>query len=138
MDHIGLTVKDMEAAIAFYRDVIGAEVVLDRDFGEELARVIGIPGAGSRIVHMRLGDSIIELFDYHPEGRDRRPDFRPNDYGLTHIGFYVEDFWGTYRHLQSKGVTFLGEALEIRPNVYVAYFHGAEGEICEIREIVES
>jgi len=137
MDHVGLTVKDMEAAIAFYRDVVGAEVVLDREFGEGLGRVIGQSGTSARIVHLRLGDSIIELFDYHhPEGRDRPADFAPSDYGLTHIGFYVDDFWSTYRYLQANGVTFLGEAVEIRPDVYVAYFRGVEGEICEIREIL--
>jgi hypothetical protein len=32
-------------------------------------------------------------------------------------------------------VTFLGEPVEIRPGVFVAYFQGAENEICEMREI---
>jgi hypothetical protein len=32
-------------------------------------------------------------------------------------------------------VTFLGETVEIRPGVFVAYFQGAENEICEMREI---
>ena len=137
VDHVGLTVRDMEAAIAFYRDVIGMEVALDREFGPELGRVIGHEGGCARIVHMRLGDSVVELFDYHaPEGRERRPDFRPSDLGLTHIGFRVTDFWAVYNRLLDHGVEFLGEAIEIRPNVYVAYFHGAEGEICEMREIL--
>jgi len=137
VDHVGLTVRDMDAAVAFYRDVVGMEVALDREFGPELGRVIGVPGGAARIVHMRLGDSVVELFAYHhPAGRARRTDFQPADLGLTHIGFRVDDFWGTYRRLQERGVRFLGEAIEIRPRVYVAYFYGAEGEICEIREIV--
>jgi hypothetical protein len=32
-------------------------------------------------------------------------------------------------------VTFLGKPVEIRPGVFVAYFRGAEHEICEMREI---
>ena len=137
VDHVGLTVHDMEAAIAFYRDVIGMEVALDREFGPELGQVIGSEGGCARIVHMRLGDSVVELFDYHaPEGRERRADFRPSDYGLTHIGFRVSDFWSVYERLRGNGVEFLGEAVEIRPNVFVAYFRGVEGEICEIREIL--
>ncbi len=139
VDHVGLTVRDMEAAIAFYRDVIGMEVALDREFGPELGRVIGAVGGAARIVHMRLGDSVVELFDYHhPQGRERRPDLCPADLGLTHIGFRVTDFWATYRRLRDRGVEFLGEAVEIRPNVFVAYFRGVEGEICEIREILSS
>lgn len=137
MEHVGISVKDLDAAIAWYRDVIGAEVVLDKEFGEELGRIIGVPGGCSRIVHMRLGDSMIELFDYHhPKGRERRPDFSPADMGLTHIGLSVSDFWETYRTLCERGVRFLGEPLEIRPNVYVAYFYGVEGEILEMKEVV--
>jgi hypothetical protein len=38
--------------------------------------------------------------------------------------------------LVERGVSFLGEPVEIRPGVFVAYFHGAEYEVCEMREIV--
>lgn len=137
MDHAAVSVKDMEAAIAFYRDVIGMEKVFDREFDTELARLIGIEGTRVRVVHMKLGESVVELFDYHyPQGREPRPDARQSDYGLTHIGFIVEDFWPTYRRLVERGVRFLGEPVEVRPGVFVAYFHGAEHEVCEMREIL--
>jgi catechol 2,3-dioxygenase-like lactoylglutathione lyase family enzyme len=127
----------MEKVIAFYRDVVGMEKVFDRVFEESMARLIGVEGTSVRIVHMKLGDSVIELFDYrHPVGREPRPDAQQSDYGLTHIGFIVEDFWGTYQHLLDRGVTFLGEPVEVRPGVFVAYFRGAEYEVCEIREIL--
>jgi catechol 2,3-dioxygenase-like lactoylglutathione lyase family enzyme len=135
-DHVAISVRDMEKVIAFYRDVIGMEKVFDREFDEPMARLIGVPGTKVRIVHMKLGESAIELFDYqHPKGREPRADAGQSDYGLTHIGFIVEDFWGTYQHLLDHGVTFLGEPVEIRPGVFVAYFRGAEYEVCEIREI---
>ena len=137
VDHVAVSVKDMEKAIAFYRDVIGMEKVFDREFDEELARVIDIKDTKARVVHMKLGDSVVELFDYkYPTGRDPRPDARQSDYGLVHIGFRVEDFWGTHQHLVDKGVKFLGESVEFRPGVFVAYFWGAEDEVCEIREIL--
>jgi catechol 2,3-dioxygenase-like lactoylglutathione lyase family enzyme len=135
-DHVALSVRDMEKAIAFYRDIVGMQKVFDREFDEPMARLIGVPGTQVRIVHMQLGDSVVELFDYrYPPGREPRPDAQQSDYGLTHIGFMVEDFWGTYRHLEGHGVQFLGEPVEIRPGVFVAYFRGAEREVCEIREI---
>ncbi|MBM3190553.1 MAG: VOC family protein [Chloroflexi bacterium] len=136
-DHVAMSVKDMEKAIAFYRDIIGMEKVFDREFGEGMGKLIGIKGTQVRIVHMKLNDSVVELFDYrYPKGREPRPDPQQSDYGLTHIGFMVEDFWGTYRHLVDHGVQFLGEPVEIRPGVFVAYFRGAEYEVCEMREIV--
>jgi catechol 2,3-dioxygenase-like lactoylglutathione lyase family enzyme len=138
-DHVAVSVKDMDKAIAFYRDVIGMEKVFDRHFDEPMARLIGVEGTRVRIVHMKLADSVVELFDYEcPGGREPRPDVQQSDYGLTHIGFMVEDFWGTYQHLRDRGVEFLGEPVEIRPGVFVAYFRGAEYEVCEMREIVRS
>ncbi len=137
LDHVAISVKDMSKCIAFYRDVIGMEKVFDRHFDVGMAKLIGIEGTKVHIVHMALGDMVIELFDYeYPEGRERRADARQSDYGLTHIGFMVKDFWETYRHLVDRGVEFLGEALEIRPGVFVGYFYGAEGEVCEMREIL--
>jgi len=47
-DHVGMSVKDMEKAIAFYRDVVGMEKVFDRsdpEFVEGVARIIGVKGA---------------------------------------------------------------------------------------------
>ena len=92
MDHVGVSVKDMEKAICFYRDVIGMEKVFDREFDSSLAEIIGIEGARARIVHMKTGESVIELFHYlSPTGRQPRPDQNQSDLGLTHIGFLVED-----------------------------------------------
>jgi len=136
VDHVAISVKDMEKVIAFYRDVIGMEKVFDREFDKPMATLIGTEGVQVRIVHMKLGDSVVELFDYkHPPGRDPLPNLQQSDYGLIHIGFIVADFWGTYQHLLAHGVTFLGEPAEIRPGVFVGYFYGAEYEVCEIREI---
>jgi catechol 2,3-dioxygenase-like lactoylglutathione lyase family enzyme len=136
MNHVGLSVKDMEKAIAFYRDIIGMEVSLDTEFDSPLADIIGSPGAKARIVHMRLGESVVELFDYkQPQGREPRADANQSDYGLTHIGFLVKDFQKTYDHLKQKGIQFLGKPVEIRPGVHVAYFQGVEQEVCEMREI---
>ncbi len=136
-DHVAMSVQDMEKCIAFYQDVIGMEKVFDRVFEEGMAKLIGIPGTKVRIVHMKLNDAVVELFDYdYPKGREPRPDRTQADFGLTHIGFMVEDFWGTYQHLVDHGVRFLADPVEIRPGVTVAYFHGAEFEVCEIREIL--
>ena len=138
-DHVAMSVKDMEKAIAFYRDVVGMEKVFDREFAEGMARLIGVEGTRVRVVHMKLNDSMIELFDYaYPPGREPRPDRQQSDFGLIHIGFIVEDFWGTYRHLLDHGVQFLADPVEIRPGVHVAYFHGVEYEVCEIREILQA
>jgi catechol 2,3-dioxygenase-like lactoylglutathione lyase family enzyme len=136
MDHVGLSVSDIEKAIAFYRDVIGMEKALDREFDRPLAQITGLSQAKARVVHMKLGDSVVELFQYlSPQGRQPEPDRNQSDLGLTHIGFMVKDFHQTRRNLEARGVAFLGDTVEIRPGVFVAYFKGVEHEICEMREI---
>jgi catechol 2,3-dioxygenase-like lactoylglutathione lyase family enzyme len=137
MDHVALSVQDMEHAIAFYRDTMGFQVVFDRVFTGPMARLIDEPEVDVRIVHLRLQGAMLELFHYRiPKGRVRPASHRQCDLGLTHIGFIVSDFDATYARLRECGVSFLGEAVEIRPGVRVAYFHGAEGEVCEMREIL--
>ena len=42
MDHVGISVKDMEKAIEFYRDIIGMEITMDHEVDLPLAVV----GAG--------------------------------------------------------------------------------------------
>ena len=128
----------MEKVIAFYRDIVGMQKVFDREFDVPMAKLIGIEGTRVRIVHMKFGDAVLELFDYeHPKGREPRSDRHQGDYGLIHIGFMVKDFGATYQYLLDHGVEFLGEPVEVRPGVFVAYFYGAEYEVCEIREIIK-
>lgn len=101
-----------------------------------LADILGSPRAKAQVVHMRLGESVVELFDYRqPKGRAPREDANQSDFGLTHMGFMVKDFHKTYNRLKAKGVQFLGQPVETRPGVWVAYFHGVEHEVCEMREI---
>jgi catechol 2,3-dioxygenase-like lactoylglutathione lyase family enzyme len=136
-DHTGVSVEDMDKAIAFYRDVIGMEKTFDREFDAPITRLTSLPDVRVRVVHMKLGGSAVELFEYkQPRGRPPAREHRQNDFGLTHIGFLVDDFWGTYQRLVDKGVRFLGEPVPIREGVTVAYFYGAEHEVCEMREIL--
>jgi len=53
-DHAGLSVGDLEASIAWYRDMLGFELV----------RVVDIPEAedSGRVALIRNGDFILELF----------------------------------------------------------------------------
>lgn len=137
LDHVALSVQDMEHAIAFYHDTMGFEPVFDRIFTVPIARLIGEPEAEVRIVHLRLDGAMLELFHYRtPAGRPPPAGHRQCDLGLIHIGFIVSDFDATYARLRERGVVFLGDAVEIRPGVRVAYFTGAEAEVCEMREIL--
>jgi hypothetical protein len=66
LGHVGLSVSNMQRSLAFYRDLLGMKVTLELDISDDRqARVIGIPGTKCRITHLRLGDGVLELFEYY-------------------------------------------------------------------------
>jgi catechol 2,3-dioxygenase-like lactoylglutathione lyase family enzyme len=130
----------MDRSLRFYRDTLGMKVLMDlRIDDDRQARVIGLPGATCRIVHLKLGTGILELFHYAtPEGRNVAYATRQCDHGLLHFGFEVNDFHRHVEELQAQGVRLLGEPVEFRPDVWVAYFQGPDGEVFELRQRPES
>ena len=136
LGHVGLGISDMDRSLTFYRDLLGMEVLMDLDISDDrMARVIGVPGAKCRIVHLKLGHNILELFQYfEPRGKNRARQMQQYDYGLIHLGFEINDFHNHIDQLKKHNIEFLGEPVEFRPDVWVAYFRGPDGEVCEIRQ----
>ena len=62
---IGFTVADIDRSVSFYSDVLSFEKVADFQVnGPPYDRLQGVFGSLARIVHMRLGEQIIELTQY--------------------------------------------------------------------------
>lgn len=96
IEHIGITVPDLEQATDFFVDAFGAEKIYDM-LDEPLAGTavetgLGIPqGARIEAIRMlRLGEGPnLELFTY--SGTAQRDPVVPSDYGLHHFCVYVDD-----------------------------------------------
>ncbi|HEY3079054.1 MAG TPA: VOC family protein [Chloroflexota bacterium] len=111
--HTGFTVSNLERSLAFYRDLLGLEVVVQFVPAEYFARVVGFPGARARIAFLRVpGDTHrLELLEYEPQGEPTpRETNRP---GNGHICFYVDDLPAMHRQLSAAGVTFVSEPVPI-------------------------
>jgi hypothetical protein len=62
---IGFTVADVEREADFFTKVLQFEKVADfRVVGSEYGKMEGVFNANMRIVHLRLGDKIVELTQY--------------------------------------------------------------------------
>jgi predicted enzyme related to lactoylglutathione lyase len=114
--HTALCVSDVDAAVAWYRDVLGLTVLsppyrmdgpdIERDMGELVpspvvvkAAIIGIPDDSDRV---------IEVIEYpNANGRDRRPDASIVDHGFTHVALLCDDLAATRADLEAKGVHFI-------------------------------
>ena len=136
LGHVGLGVSNLEQSLKFYRDVMGMEVLMELTITDDrIARVIGISGAQCRIVHLKLGDGILELFEYsNPIGINKVKDMRQCDCGLIHIGFEVNEFHKHVARFKEMGLEFLGEPVEFRLGVWVVYLCGPDGEVIELRK----
>jgi catechol 2,3-dioxygenase-like lactoylglutathione lyase family enzyme len=90
--HASLTVTDMDASLAFWRDLLGLGL-LGRGIVEyeHLDRIIGASHTRIEWAELSIDDGILlELFRYlEPVGRPVRPE--PFDPGATHICLEVRD-----------------------------------------------
>lgn len=64
LSHVSLEVADLEAALAFYRDVFGMQIVFERKLeGPEFEAVTATPGARSHLVRgLVAGSAVVQLF----------------------------------------------------------------------------
>jgi catechol 2,3-dioxygenase-like lactoylglutathione lyase family enzyme len=106
VDTIGMTVSDMDRAVAFYTSVLPFVRVSDVEVsGREFELLSGIFGARARVVRLRLGDERLELTEYiAPRGRPIPVDLRPNDRGFQHAAIIVSDMDRAYGILRGHGV----------------------------------
>jgi lactoylglutathione lyase len=102
--HGGITVKDMDASLRFYRDGLGLEQEFDKILdGPYLNVVLGLDHDSIRAVYLRIpGGGFVELLEYR--GIERLPAAsRPCDFGSGHLCLYVDDVEGMHARLVSLG-----------------------------------
>jgi lactoylglutathione lyase len=106
LHHTGLTVGDLERSLAFYRDLLGMEVVLEQEKqGGYLGAIVGYPDAHVRMAHVRAPGSEhrLELFQYLAPAMQERP-LEPRQIGPTHVCLVVDDLRALYGRLSAAGV----------------------------------
>lgn len=137
MEHAALSVSHLERSIEFYSGILGMEHIRTVEATPEmgLGRIIGHPGASARIAHLASTSLMLELFEYsEPVGKPIPPDRSQADRGFIHIAFVSTDVPADAQMLAGRGVEFVGEPVEFRPGVWVLYFYGPDGEVCELRQ----
>lgn len=114
MEHVGLTVPDLDAAVRFFVEVLGCEPVmtelaLDAGEGGQAAMLAVDPRARARLRFLRCGHGTnLELFQYEaPDQATVRP--RNSDLAGHHLAFYVDDMAAAVAWLRGLGVEVMGE-----------------------------
>ena len=136
-NHVGLTVRDLDHSVAFYRDLLGFHIAYERGevTAEYMPRLVGIPGARLKIVGLDIPGLHLDLIEYiAPKGAPSAGS--TSDVGNIHIGFTVDDLWAAYRRLSEAGVRFKSEPVSptTGPNKggWAVYFVDPDGVTLEM------
>ncbi|MBW2270168.1 MAG: VOC family protein [Deltaproteobacteria bacterium] len=106
MSHVSLEVSNLEHALAFYRDHLGFDVVMDLELeGQDFETVTGVRGARSRMLRgLVAGNSVVQLF-WH-SWRE------PADDKRTLLSFEVRDARAAHASLSALGVFCRSDPVE--------------------------
>ncbi|MDX8532245.1 methylmalonyl-CoA epimerase [Mesorhizobium sp. VK25A] len=100
LNHVALAVPDLVAAVAAYRDTLGARV------GEPQA----LPEHGVTVVFVDVGNTKIELLEPLGETSPIAAFLEKNPSGgMHHLCYEVDDILAARDHLKSSGARVLGD-----------------------------
>ena len=136
--HAAFTVSNMERSIAFYRDILGMEVLWDsvqagvQYKGPVSDRITGCPGTEQHIVYLGIGGGFIELVEYTPTGK-LPENHKASDVGASHVCFKTEDIHALYEKLLANNVKTHCSPQKGISN-QIMYFRDPDGIILEVIE----
>src|SRR4051812_33330148 len=127
LDHVGIAVADLPAALAFYRDALGLEVEAPEDVASQHVRAHFVP----------VGRATLELLEATAPSSAIAKYLEKRGPGLHHITLRVEDISAAVTHLRARGVRLVDE--QPRPGAegaLVAFIHpsAAHGVLVELKQ----
>ncbi len=93
LENVGIAVRDIEAAIAFFTDLGLSVLGRDTVSGEWADTAVGLDGNHARIAMLQTpdGHGRLELFEYlHPDAIETAPTL-PHEIGMHRVAFSVDD-----------------------------------------------
>ena len=127
LDHVGIAVKDVSAALAFYRDALGLEIEAPEEVASQHVRAHFVPvgGANLELLESTTAESPIAKFV-----EKRGP-------GLHHITLRVDDIDAVLTHLKARGVRLIDESPRRgAEGATIAFIHpsAAHGVLIELKQ----
>jgi glyoxylase I family protein len=93
LENVGIAVRDIEAAVAFFTDLGLTVLGTDTVSGEWADTAVGLDGNHAKIAMLQTPDGTgrLELFEYiHPDAIETEPTL-PNHIGMHRVAFSVDD-----------------------------------------------
>lgn len=140
IDHVGIIVKDLAGAKAFFLD-FGLELQGEGELeGEWLDKIVGLNNVKDAYAMLRMpdGEANIELIQFYrpsDESTVRQP--LANTPGIRHIAFVVEDIEAHVARLKKQGMEVFSEVQRYEDSYKLCYVRGPEGIILELAEPIK-
>ncbi len=136
LENVGIAVRDLEAAIAFFTDL--GLTVLGRDTvsGEWAETAVGLDGNHAKIAMLQTpdGQGRLELFEYiHPDAIETRPTL-PNEIGMHRVAFSVDDLDGALEIAARHGFHPLRGVATYEDIYRLTYVRGPSGILVMLAE----
>jgi catechol 2,3-dioxygenase-like lactoylglutathione lyase family enzyme len=119
LDHVHLIVRDVDAAVAWFREHIGATL-------DQKADVQGAPQA-----YMRVGGGRVLLRARRSTDGEVR-DKVGQQYGTDHFGIQVDDLDGMIARMKGRGVGVPVEPRMVDAKTKIAFVSGPDGVLIEL------
>lgn len=137
--HPGLVVSDLEKARTFYEKMFGFRYFGDEGWHDNATvdKAIGVAGSACKGVTLAGHNCYLELFEFSlPDAEGPSPrDSGPNDLGIRHLAFFVDDCRAEYQRLLDLGGEMLGEPSDLGGGIYAVYCRDPFGNIIELAEL---
>ncbi|MBN7793104.1 VOC family protein [Microbacterium esteraromaticum] len=138
LENVGITVRDIEATIAFFTD-LGLHVVgRDTVSGEWSEVVTGLDGNHARIAMLQTpdGQGQLELIEYiHPEAIETTPT-NPNDIGMHRVAFSVDDLDEALKIAARHGCHPLRGVANYQDMYRLTYLRGPSGILVMLAQVL--
>lgn len=139
--HTAISTPNLERALAFYRDLLGLDEVLDGGWpvGSEIAdKITGLKDSSTRMAMLKAGNAMIEIFEYQsPPPKPGDPDRPVCDHGITHICLDVTDLSAEYERLKAAGMVFHCPPQDLGSAVRTTYGRDPDGNVLELQEVLD-
>src|SRR5262245_46086103 len=137
LDHIGIAVKDLQAALAFYRDALGLEIEAPEEVPSQHVRAHFIPVGETEDRRAGASGVRLELLEATAAESPIAKYIDKRGPGLHHITLRVPDIRAALTELKARGARLIDE--EPRPGAegsLIAFIHPAAtgGVLIELKQ----